>query len=288
MLPGALLATILGAFYATYGSSPVTGDVLYAVKPIIIAVTAWSVIRLTEKAKPRPHRLALIGAAAVAYLLGVDELLVMLVLAALLLITHVAKTSKPFGGKSAYGMAAAVVAMMPSPDLSTLTAVFLKAGALLFGGGAVLLAVLHGELVVDRGWITEAQLLDAIAVGQVTPGPVLNVATFLGYLLGGPWAALLVTIAVLVPSFILMGAAGAVMRFIRRSPAARTALDGITLGAIAVLAGLTVTLARDALIDPLTIALAVAAALVLYRRPQSGLLLVTAGVAIGVLRLLFT
>lgn len=284
ILPGALLATILGALYVHYGTTPAATWLLYGIKPVVVAVTAWTVVRLAGSAKPRrPLRAVLMGGVAVAYVLGVDELLLLAVAGVLGFVAHVRHTALP---KKPGALMLPLAAPMEQPDLASLAGVFLKAGALLFGGGAVLLALLRGELVVDRGWITETELLDAIAVGQVTPGPVLNTATFLGYTLGGPLGALVVTIVVVLPSFALMAAAGPLLHFIRSHDWTRAVLDGITLGSIGVLAGVTVEFARNGIIDPLTAGLAAGAALILWRRPQSALMLVAAGAAFGLLRLL--
>jgi len=282
ILPGAVLATVLGALYVRYGTTPAAASLLYGVKPVVVAVTAWTVIRLAGTARPRHHRAVLMAAVAIAYIIGVDELLLLGVAGLFGFAAHLRRAARP----DRPGAAALVLAVpIGQPDLWSLAGVFLKAGALLFGGGAVLLALLRGELVVDRRWITETQLLDAIAVGQVTPGPVLNTATFLGYTLGGLPGALIVTIVVVLPSFLLMAAAGPLLRLIRAHDWARATLDGITLGAIGVLAGVTVEFGRTGIIDPLTAAVAVGAALILWRRPQSALVLVAAGAAFGLLRL---
>jgi chromate transporter len=284
ILPGALLATILGALYVHYGTTPAATWLLYGIKPVVVAVTAWTVVRLAGSAKPRrPLRAVLMAGVAIAYVLGVDELLLLAVAGMLGLAAHVRRTALP---KKPGALMLPLAAPMGHTDLASLAGVFLKAGALLFGGGAVLLALLRGELVVDRGWITETELLDAIAVGQVTPGPVLNTATFLGYTLGGSLGALVVTIVVVLPSFLLMAAAGPLLHFIRSHDWTRAVLDGITLGSIGVLAGVTVEFARTGIIDPLTVGLAAGAALILWRRPQAALMLVAAGAAFGLLRLL--
>ncbi|WP_371663547.1 chromate efflux transporter [Streptomyces sp. NBC_00280] len=284
ILPGACLAALLGALYLEYGTTPAATGLLYGIKPVVVAVTAWTVVRLAKTAKlRRPLRAALMAAVALAYVLGVDELLL---LAAAGILALAARHRNTVRENKQSALMLPLAAPMGHTDLLSLAGVFLKAGALLFGGGAVLMALLRGELVVDRGWITETELLDAIAVGQVTPGPVLNTATFLGYTLGGPLGALVVTVVVVLPSFALMMAAGPLLRFIRAHDWTRALLDGITLGSIGVLAGVTVEFARTGIVDVLTAGLAAVAALILWRRPQSALTLVAAGAAFGLLRLL--
>ncbi|WP_406864442.1 chromate efflux transporter [Streptomyces sp. HUAS MG47] len=287
LLPGALLAAVLGALYVRYGTTPAAEGLLYGIKPAVIAVTGWMVVRLAKSSRPRPRRLTLIVAVALAYALGVDETLLLACAGAVALAvwwwrTRAERTAER---PKTLGLVLAVPAGQ-HVDLPALAGAFLKAGALLFGGGAVLLALLRGELVVDRGWITETQLLDAITIGQVTPGPVLNTATFLGYTLGGPLGALVVSVAVVLPSFLLMTACGPILRFIRRHAWSRAVLDGVTLGSIGVLAGVMVEFIRNGIVDPLTAAVAAGAALVLWRRPKSALALVGAGAVIGLLHLL--
>lgn len=218
-----------------------------------------------------------------AYVLGVDELLLLAAAGLLVLAEHLRHTALP---RKPVALMLPLAAPMGQSDLASLTGVFFKAGVLLFGGGSVLLALLRGELVIDRGWITETELLDAIAVGQVTPGPVLNTATFLGYTLGGPLGALAVTIVVVLPSFLLTAAAGPLLRIIRSREWTRAVLGGITVGSIGVFGGVTVEFARTGIIDPLTAGLAGGTALILWSRPQYALILVAAGAALGLLRLL--
>ncbi len=133
--------------------------------------------------------------------------------------------------------------------------VFLKVGAVLFGSGYVLLAFLHGDLVQRYGWLTEQQLLDAVAVGQVTPGPVFTTATFVGYILGGMPGAIVATIGIFLPSFVYVAASGPLIPWIRRSPIAGAALSGVTVASLALMAVVTVQLGRAALVDGVTIAI---------------------------------
>jgi chromate transporter len=143
--------------------------------------------------------------------------------------------------------------------------VFLKMGSVLFGSGYVLLAFLRADLVVRRGWLSESQLLDAVAVGQVTPGPVFTTATFVGYVLGGPWGAVVATVGIFLPAFVFVALSGPLVPRIRRSPVAGAFLDGVNAGSIALMALVTAQLARPAIVDPWTGAIAAASALLLLR-----------------------
>src|SRR6478609_11646595 len=146
--------------------------------------------------------------------------------------------------------------LVPVPvSLTTLFLVFLKPGALLFGSGYVLLAFLRADLVERLGWLTSAQLLDAIVVGQVTPGPVFTTATFIGYLLGGLPGAAIATAGIFLPAFVFVWLSAPFIPAIRRSPVAGAALDGINVASLALMGAVTVTLARDVLDSPMPIAI---------------------------------
>jgi chromate transporter len=160
--------------------------------------------------------------------------------------------------------------------LGGLFLVFLKIGSVLFGSGYVLLAFLRADLVVRLGWLTERQLLDAVAVGQVTPGPVFTTATFVGYLLGGARGAAVATIGIFLPAFVFVAASGPLIPIVRRSPAARAVLDGVNVASLVL-----VQLARSALAGPAGIALALASAVALLRFRVSASWLVLAGAALG-------
>jgi chromate transporter len=167
--------------------------------------------------------------------------------------------------------------------LTPLFLFFLKVGSVLYGSGYVLLAFLRDGLVNQWHWLTEAQLLDATAVGQVTPGPVFTTATFIGYVLGGTWAALVATLGIFLPSFVFVAVSGPLVPRLRRSPMAGAFLDGVNVAALALMMAVTWQLGRAALVDAVTVGLAVVSAVVLVRyRVNSAWLIVGAGV-LGIL-----
>jgi chromate transporter len=181
---------------------------------------------------------------------------------------------------NARGAGASALALDPI-TLSALGLVFLKIGAILFGSGYVLLVYLRQDLIVQRGWLSEAQLLDAIAVGQFTPGPVLTTATFVGYLLAGPGGAVVATIAIFLPSFVIVAASSPLIPRLRASPWAAGFLDGANAASLALMAAVTWHLGRAAIVDGFSAGLAlVAAGLVLATRIPSAWLIV-AGAALG-------
>src|SRR5262249_23721218 len=146
-------------------------------------------------------------------------------------------------------------------SVGVLFLVFLKVGAILFGSGYVLLAFLRADLVDRLHWLTEAQLLDAVAVGQVTPGPVFTTATFIGYVLHGVIGAGVATVGIFLPAFVFVAVSGPLVPRLRRSAAAGAVLDGVNVASLALMAVVTYQLSRTALVDAPTILFAVASAL---------------------------
>jgi chromate transporter len=180
-------------------------------------------------------------------------------------------------GTAGVGATAVTFGLIP------LSVFFLKVGAVLFGSGYVLYAFLRADLVERWHWLTDSQLLDAIAAGQVTPGPVFTTATFVGYLLGGPAAALVATAAIFLPAFVFVAASGPLIPRLRRSAVAGGFLDGVNVAALVLMAVVTLRLGRAAIVDLTTLLLAATSALALLRfRVNSGWL-VLAGALVGLL-----
>ncbi|HEU5320217.1 MAG TPA: chromate transporter, partial [Methylomirabilota bacterium] len=178
---------------------------------------------------------------------------------------------------------AAAVAERTSVELWRLFLLFLKFGAVIYGSGYVLFAFIQGDLVDRLGWITQQQLVDALAVGQLTPGPVFTTATFIGYLVGGVGGALLATLAIFLPGFVFVAALQPIVRRMRRSTWTGDLLDGVNAGAIGLMAGVTWQLGREAIVDVPTalLALAVLGLLGRVRIPEP--LVIAGGAAFGLL-----
>jgi chromate transporter len=167
--------------------------------------------------------------------------------------------------------------------LGSLLLVFLKLGVVVFGSGYVLLAFLKADLVDRLHWITEAQLLDAITAGQVTPGPLFTTATFLGYLLHGFAGAAVATLAIFLPSFVMAAAVGALAGRIRKSKLASAFLDGVNAAAVALMAEVAIVLGRATLIDGWTWALGLTSVVLLVTTRINATWLIVVGAAIGIL-----
>jgi chromate transporter len=293
ILPAALIVTAVAWGYVRYGSLPQAEGLLYGVKPVVMAVVAqalWSLGRSAVKSVA----LAVIGIGAiVAAASGVHELLVLAVTGAVTAIVRLASrkrrtaivrllagtvsagTALTAAGSAALGASVSPVSAWP------LFLVFAKAGSVLFGSGYVLLAFLRADFVERLGWLSEPQLLDAVAVGQVTPGPVFTTATFIGYLLAGPTGALVATVGIFLPAFVFVALSGPLVPRLRRSPLAGAVLDGVNVASLALMAVVSWQLGSAALVDALTIALALASlgALVYWRVNSAWL--IGAGAAIG-------
>jgi chromate transporter len=296
ILPAALITGGFAWAYVRFGSLPQAGAVLYGVKPVIIAIVVQAIWGLVPKAVKNRTLGALLGLSLVAAAAGANELLVLAVsglvasvvrrcgprpTAAMLMLGSGALGSTSATASAAAAAATATTAATPF-SLSGLFFVFAKIGAVLFGSGYVLLAFLRTDLVDHRHWLTEAQLLDAIAVGQVTPGPVFTTATFVGYLLGRTSGALLATAGIFLPAFIFVALSGLLLPRMRRSPAVGAFLDGVNVASLALMAVVTVQLCRAALIDVTTVVLAGISALLLVRFKVNSTWLVVGGAAVGV------
>ncbi|MGB3329092.1 MAG: chromate efflux transporter [Thermomicrobiales bacterium] len=293
ILPAASIVLVLAWLYVRYGTTPEGAWLLYGIKPVIIAVVAqalWNLGRTAIKG-------ALFGAIAVAvlglYLAGVNELALLfgggLIAMAALAGKRISRNGGlalavlPLGGMRLPALAAVAAdgAVPYSPLRLFLT--FLKIGSVLYGSGYVLLAFLRGDFVERFGWLTEQQLLDALAIGQVTPGPVFTTATFVGYIAGGFPGAVLATIGSFIPAFVLVAAVNPLVPRLRSSPWMGAFLDGVNVAAIGLMAAVTLELGQAALIDWLTVVLAIAAAILLIRYRVNSAWLVIGGGAIGLL-----
>jgi chromate transporter len=227
------------------------------------------------------------AAALVLYLLGINELVLLFGLGALVAVVQMARhrlapspAVLPLVG---LGGLPAVVAQVSTVRLDQLFLVFLKVGALLYGSGYVLLAFLRNDLVLRLGWLTDQQLLDAVAIGQFTPGPVFTTATFVGYVLAGVPGAVVATIGIFLPAFCFVAILNRIVPLMRRSPWTAALLDGVNVAALGLMAGVTWQLGQAAIIDWLTALLAAAAAVLLFRFKINSAWLVLAGGLIGLI-----
>jgi len=272
ILPSAIFVTALAWAYTRYGSLPQLNSFLYAVKPVIIAIIARALWRYSVAAL-RTRLLDAIALAATVVGLFVPHPVWLLIAAAAISAT-VAAATNPQKNPTA----AALFLVPKSVGLSSLFLYFLKIGSILFGSGYVLFAFLRTDLVDNWHWVTNSQLLDAVAVGQVTPGPLSTAATFLGYILAGPLGAFVATVAMFLPAFVYVAISEPLVRALRRSRIASAALDGIIAASVALIAVVTIQLGRAAVIDLPTILIFVGSFAVLtWTRLNSAWLILAAG-----------
>ncbi|MEL6601999.1 MAG: chromate transporter [Cyanobacteria bacterium J06614_10] len=305
IFPALVLVWLLAAVYVRYQTVPEVGWLLYGIKPVIIAVVLKALWKLGKKAaKDTVTTVFGIGAIA-AYFAGMNEIL-MLLLAGLfvMLIKNWFNRGRTVGGfllplsgsfvgslfsrfsatgtlVQAGGVTGSAAATTASVGWVSVFLFFLKIGAVLYGSGYVLLAFLQRDLVEQHQWLTSQELLDAVAIGQITPGPVLTTATFVGYVVAGHGGAIAGTVGIFLPAFLLVGLVNPWVPKLRQSPWAGAFLDGVNAASLGLMAGVTYVLARAAVVDWPTLVLAGVSAIAVFRFKVNPAWLVLAGGALG-------
>jgi len=300
IFPAFVMVSAFAWAYVRFGQLPAISALLYGVKPVVIAVilqALWGLSRTAVKSK----LLAALGVAAAALAFyGLHPLLLLLLAGLAMALTKIdfhragiTIFSPPAASLhrllqtprflAALAAASPIAAVTTSVALGSLFLVFLKIGSVVFGSGYVLLAFLRTDLVLHRHWLTDSQLLDAVAVGQVTPGPVFTTATFIGYLLARMPGAAVATVGIFLPAFILVAISGPVVFQIRRSKAAGAFLDGVNVASLALMLAVSWQLARASIVDIKTAALALVSLVLLLRFRVNSAWLVLAGAVLGIL-----
>jgi chromate transporter len=287
IVPGALIVGVLAAIYQRAGDLPIARGVADAVKPVVIVLVLQALVPLGRGAiRSVPMAMVAIAVALMAAV-GIPEIRILLF----------AGVAHMIVGRTAAVTAAALVLIAPAAvaaagaaagvSLGELATYFLRTGSLLFGSGYVLLPVIEGDLVQRQGWLTQEQLLDAIAAGQATPGPVFTTATFIGYLLGGPWAAVVATTAMFLPAFVFSALSSVVLDRLTNSRVALAFLQGVNAAAVALIVVVLIRLVTTAFTGPASIIIgAIAAVTILYMRLNPSLVLAGAAVLGAVLAVL--
>jgi chromate transporter len=291
ILPAMGIVWTLAMLYVHYQSLPQIEWILYGIKPVMVAIIAQALWRLGQTAV-KDWLTGMAGAGAVALSLAGFPAVLLLVVAgmAVLLAAHWRSWRS---GRSASGLVLTLAAAAPAAvstatssaplTLMAILGFFLKVGAVLYGSGYVLLAFLQHDLVERWQWITSEQLLDAVAIGQLTPGPVFTTATFIGYLLAGHAGALLATLGIFLPSFVFVAAVNPWIPRLRQSAWAGRFLDGVNVASLALMAVVTWKLATTALVDWATASVAVLSGVgVFYLRINSAWLIL-GGAVVGLI-----
>jgi chromate transporter len=244
--PAALIMLALAYAYDRWGTRPAAMGILAGIAPALIVVMLFALVPLARSTIRSATAIALAAGLALLYLTGLNELVLLAIGTLIYLLPAIYAYMRP----RTFAIAAPLVALaagegIGSPGVERIFLVFLKIGAVLYGSGYVLIAFLQSDLVDERHWITEQQLLDAVAAGQVTPGPLFSTATFVGYLVGGWAGAVAASVGIFLPAFVLVAATHGLVERIRSSPALSRLLDGLNLASNALLIGVLATLTRS-------------------------------------------
>jgi len=291
ILPAFLMVLSLSIAYVQLGGTTSIEALLYGIKPVALAMIISGTVQLGRPLLTGRRDWALLFAAVAVVLLGALDVLLVFVLAGLALFVASG------GGKS---LARLVIASPVEPiaraashlgvaDPALLGHVFLnflKIGALIYGGGFALVGVLQQEAVRNLGWITQQQLLDGIAIGQGTPGPVFTTAAFVGYLVAGVPGAVLATLGIFAPAFVFVVVERRLLGRLRANPDVQTFLRGVNIAVVATIAVAAAQLSRSAFVDGLTVVIGAASLVALMRFKADVMWLVAAGLVVGIVRLL--
>jgi chromate transporter len=285
IVPATMIVLAFAIAYKVYGSTSAGKSLLYGITPVVVAVVVQALWGLLKTAVKGPLT-AVVGAGALMLYLFAGMPEIPLLFGAALLI-FAAENARRWWGRAAsmapLGIPLGLLAAAKAPAMGGVLSIFwsfLKIGSVLFGSGYVLLAFLRSEFV-GPGMLTGRQLLDAVAVGQVTPGPVFTTATFIGYLLGGISGAVVATIGIFLPAFVFVALTGPFISTLRSSPVFSSLLDGVNVASLALMAGVTLQLARETVVDPFAVLIGVVALVLLVRFKTNSAGLVVAGAAVG-------
>lgn len=304
ILPATLIVWATAVAYVRFGQRPETSAILSGMQPVVLAVVVQALWRLGSTILRTPPRLVITIASLIACVCGVHELIVLAVAA--LVASALALRSQNEGGTLsgvgaswwswqavtssdstiavATGAATGAVGLASLPSTLSVFGSFLKIGSVLFGSGYVLLAFLRAEFVERNAWLTQSQLLDAIAIGQITPGPVFTSATFVGYLLAGHGGAAAATLGIFLPAFIFVVLSGPLVRRIRQYPVAGAALDGVNAASLALMMSVVILMLPPIVTSGVAIGIFLVAAIALLSGRISAGWMLLAGAVIGLMQ----
>ena len=289
ILPASLIVAAIAWAYVQYGDTPQLDWLMYGIGPVVIAIIVQALVKLGRSAITQiPH--ALLGTAVLVLALsGTNELLLLMIGAIIGFLMTTGRwvgmtailTSMAAATQSIYLSAQTVTSEAVPFTLTRLTLFFAKVGSILFGSGYVLLAFLRADLTERWGWLTDQQLIDAVTIGQITPGPVFTTATFIGYVLGGWSGAVLATIAIFIPGFIFVAISQPLIPKLRNSRPLSGVLDGIVTASFGLMAAVTWQLAQTLFIDSHTAIIGLVTLLILITWKPNSTWLVLAGATVG-------
>ena len=294
--PAVVMVWVMAVLYQRHGQRPEVGAILTGMQPVVLAVVAQALWRLSRALLRAPMPILIAFFATAAVLGGVNELLVLGAAAIAGMIARSRSEAQHLVTPALSATGAGVLAssglgpmlLAAAPTTLGVFGAFLKIGSVLFGSGYVLLAFLRAEFVERHAWLTESQLLDAVAAGQVTPGPLFSSATFIGYLLAGHAGAVAATLGIFLPAFLFVAVSGPLIRRVRQSQRASAALDGVNAGSLALMAGAVLLMVRPMATSPFALGIFLAASGLLIRTRVGAGWMLLAGAAVGLLYAHFT
>jgi len=289
ILPAFLISLALAWAYVRFGTLPQVTALFYGINPAVMAIILTATYRLGRAALRDWRAIALALACLAAALPGVNEVVLLLAAGAVGILLYAPPRLPTRLRLAMLGLPAGLsVLPLPGSDdrLLRLGLFFLKVGSLLFGSGMVLFAFIQRDVVDRYGWLTRQQLLDAIAVGQMTPGPVLSSATFIGYLVAGWAGAVISTLAVFTPSFVIVALVGPWIPRLRRWAAAQAFLRGVNAAVVALILAVALALFRSAVVDVWTAAILLAGLVALLCFRADTMWLVLGGAVCGLIHYL--
>ena len=291
IIPAAVMVSVIAWAYVRFGSLPRVEGVFYALKPAVVAIVIQALGKLARTGLRTSSLVVIAALAAVLNVVGVSPVIVLLFAGVLSIATLSMKNrlltvgGLPKLAMSPKAMAGAFTAVAFSTvfhsALVKLFVSFLKIGSVVFGSGYVLLAFLRSEFVEHLHWLTERQLIDAVAVGQFTPGPVFTTATFIGFIVAGWAGAVVATVGIFLPGFLLVAVSGPLIPKLRKSALASTALDGVVAGSLALMAVVAWQLGKASIVDRMTMLVFVVSLVVLLRFRVNAAWVVAAAAVIG-------
>nr|WP_321234568.1 chromate efflux transporter [uncultured Psychroserpens sp.] len=282
IIPATVITAILAYLYVSYGTLPEVEPFIFGIKPAVLAIIASAIIKLGKKAVKGAELAVLGGLVLTASLIGVNEIIALLSagILGMLYFSIKDKAIKSANGLSPLFLLSGLGTSVLKVSTLNVFWVFLKVGAILYGSGYVLFAYLDAELVT-RGWLTRAELIDAIAVGQFTPGPILSTSTFIGYQLSGFYGALAATAGIFLPSFLFVLILNPFIPKMQQSKVLRHFLNAVNVAAVAVMLAVLVIMAKETLIDWKAIVIALVAAILTFKTKISPIWVIVIGAVLG-------
>ncbi len=289
IIPATIITAILAYLYVEYGQLPEVEPFIYGIKPAVLAIIAGAILKLGKKAVKSTELIILGVLVLTASLLGVNEVVALLSAGVLGMLYFYlkSKTISHLNTLSPFLLVLGINATIAKVSTLKLFLIFLKVGAILYGSGYVLFAYLDAELVT-RGLLTRAELIDAVAIGQFTPGPVLSTSTFIGYQLSGFTGALVATTGIFLPSFLFVLILNPFIPRMRNSTLLRYFLDAVNVAAVAVMLAVLIVMAKETLIEWQSIAIALIAVFLTFKTKISTIWTIIIGAVLGFLLIALT